>query len=238
MWNILLAILLFPLLLVEALIVKKHTPRLPEAPGKRQGKCGQKDQPTLRLLFLGDSAAAGVGASNQSMSLSGQTLLHLQQGFNIQWVLWAKSGANSKQTLEMLSKKEQQTFDSVVISLGVNDVISFTSKKQWLLTTQRLISLLRKQFAVRQIIFTAIPPLHYFPALPQPLRFILGNRARQFNQALACLCQQQQCLLLEISFGNDHSFFAEDGFHPGEKGYAVWGQQVAERIKARTADSK
>ncbi|HFB64176.1 MAG TPA: SGNH/GDSL hydrolase family protein [Aeromonadales bacterium] len=232
MWNILLAILLFPLLLVEALIVKKQTPRLAEAPGKRKGKCDQLDQPALKLLFLGDSAAAGVGASNQSRALSGQTLLYLQQQFNIHWVLWAKSGADSRQTLAMLSKKEPQAFDCIVISLGVNDVISFTSKKQWLHTTQRLISLLGKQFAAQQIIFTAIPPLHHFPALPQPLRFILGNRARQFNQALDCLCQQQQqCQLLKVSFGKDRSFFAEDGFHPGEKGYAVWGQQLAGLIK-------
>ena len=52
---------LAPLLVVQGWYVKRVTPRLPEAEGARQGVTGQGQR--LRLLVVGDSAAAGVNAA-------------------------------------------------------------------------------------------------------------------------------------------------------------------------------
>jgi hypothetical protein len=32
---------------------------------------------------------------------------------------------------------------------------------------------------------SGLPPMHRFPALPQPLRWYIGSRARDFDRALA-----------------------------------------------------
>ncbi len=52
---------LAPLLLWQGRHVRRVTPRLPEAAGPRAGTTGHG--PPLRLLVLGDSAAAGVGVA-------------------------------------------------------------------------------------------------------------------------------------------------------------------------------
>ena len=57
---------LAPLLVAQALRTRRVTPRLPEAAGERSGTQGEG--PRLRLLVLGDSAAAGVGAQMGSFT--------------------------------------------------------------------------------------------------------------------------------------------------------------------------
>ena len=52
---------LSPLLLMQGLYVRKVTPRLPEAAGARVGEAGTG--PALRLMILGDSAAATTHAT-------------------------------------------------------------------------------------------------------------------------------------------------------------------------------
>ena len=61
---------LAPLLFAQGVYVRRVTPRLPEAPGERSGVSG--GGPALKLLILGDSAAAGVGASSQATALAGR----------------------------------------------------------------------------------------------------------------------------------------------------------------------
>ena len=60
-------VLLGPVLLAQGIYTRRMTPRLPEAEGERQGEAGSGD--VLRLLIVGDSAAAGVGAATQGCLL-------------------------------------------------------------------------------------------------------------------------------------------------------------------------
>ena len=64
--------LLAPLIVPQGLWVRATIPLLQEPPGERQGTSG--DGPPLRLLILGDSAAAGVGTSH-TKSKAAQTTL-------------------------------------------------------------------------------------------------------------------------------------------------------------------
>ena len=52
-------VVLSPLLICQGMYVRRVTPKLPEADGPRSGEAGSGA--LLRLLVLGDSAAAGVG---------------------------------------------------------------------------------------------------------------------------------------------------------------------------------
>src|SRR5689334_20066239 len=69
------SIALVPLLALQGRRVRRVTPRLPEPPGPRAGLAG--DGPPLRLLILGDSSAAGVGAPSQDEALSGRLVSEL-----------------------------------------------------------------------------------------------------------------------------------------------------------------
>lgn len=223
---------LAPLLLVQGLHVKRRIPRLPEPEGERAGTAGQ-GRP-LRLLITGDSAAAGVGVPRQTLALAGQLSSRLTDDFALFWCLEALTGRTTLQTLEHLHGLPAQTFDVAVISLGVNDITAGVSARRWIARLSALTDLLVARFQVRQVLFSPVPPMHLFPALPQPLRGYLGSRARHFNQVLAAhVGRDPRCALVAPDLTGLTT--ASDGFHPGAEAYAAWADALARYIRARPA---
>lgn len=230
-------LLLGPLLLLQGLYTRRVTPRLPEASGARQGLAGNGAR--LRLLIVGDSAIAGVGAPTQDEALSGQLVARLAEGFQVSWQLWAQTGLDSQGLLELLDSQDAQPFDVAVLGIGVNDVTSSLGADQWLTRQQRLLGVLKDKFAVQQLVISPLPPMHLFPALPQPLRWYLGNRARRFNQHLATLiAAQPSCSLLTLSLAPEAGMMAADGFHPGPVIYSLWAEHAARAITGQRHTDK
>jgi len=172
-----------PLLLVQGRHVRAVTPRLPEPPGPRSGRVGEG--PPLRLLVAGDSAAAGVGAASQDEALCGRLVAQLSGRRSLEWRLEARTGHTTADAHRHLADLPEDRFDVVVLSLGVNDVTGGVGRSRWMVRQAALADMLQARFAPRAVLFTALPPMHLFPALPQPLRWYLGARARDFNAALA-----------------------------------------------------
>ncbi len=226
------AIALAPLLMGQAIYVKCKTPRLPEAQGKRSGMTGSG--PPLNLLILGDSAAAGVGVTTQKLALSGRLASILSERYRVSWRLIAQTGHKAKDTLAQLTKRTPERFDVAVTSLGVNDVTHQTRMSSWVIHQRRIIETLLSKFSLAHILLSAIPPLHLFPALPEPLRWYFGTRAARFNTALQELAKDYAaCEFVPIRFPHQTSLMAEDGFHPGELAYRLWAQQIASVIHRR-----
>lgn len=218
-----------PVLLVQGLHVRRVTPRLPEPPGPRSGRAGEGAP--LRLLVAGDSAAAGVGAASQDEALTGRLVAELSARRALEWRLEAQTGYTTADAHAHLAALPEDRFDVVVLSLGVNDVTRGVGRVRWLARQAALVDLLRARFAPRALLFTALPPMHLFPALPQPLRWYLGARAREFNDMLAdWLPHQPGCHLVAPDFQPDTAQIASDGFHPGPTAYATWATQVARDI--------
>ena len=221
--------LLGPLLLLQARRVRRTMPRLPEPKGARSGRAGRG--PTLRLLLAGDSAAAGVGAATQEAALAGRLVERLAGQRSVQWRLSARTGLTTEQIAARLAGEVDAHFDVAVLSAGVNDVTGRTDPAQWLLALEQLVRVLREQCGVRQIVFAPLPPMQHFPALPQPLRWFLGTRAKAFNRQLAAfVARQPDCSLVALDFGFDRSWMASDGFHPGPRAYALWAEAAAVEI--------
>lgn len=225
------AVLLAPIFLIQGRYVRRIALTLPEATGARSGTTGQG--PSLRLLVMGDSAAAGVGVADQNQALLGQTVAALAQHYTVHWQLMARTGATTAGTLRHLQKTSPASFDVAVTSLGVNDVMARRPLSLWLEQQQDLVALLRTQFQVRRIVLSGLPPVHKFPALPQPLRWYVGQEVRRFDQALCMWAQTQpDCDYVNLNLEFDVSWLAPDKFHPGPPIYQHWGNAVAQQIQA------
>lgn len=223
-------VLLAPLLLLQGLAARRRALLLPEPPGERSGIVGAG--PALRLLVVGDSAAAGVGAAHQREALLGQTVALLQDQYSVAWQLEAHSGATTGSTLRYLKKLPRRQFDVATTSLGVNDITSGERLGNWLAQQAALRSLLRTRFGVRHIIVAGMPPVHLFPALPQPLRWHLGLRAREFDRALlAAVADDPDCSFIALPATGEITDMASDGFHPGPDIYARWAQVLVRRVR-------
>ncbi|GGE62851.1 lipase [Streptosporangium jomthongense] len=225
---------LAPVLVGQGRYVRRVTPRLPEPEGERQGTLGEG--PELRLLILGDSAAAGVGVSNQQDALAGQLVGELARDHCVTWSLLAETGRKAADVLVALKAAPKAHYDVVLVSVGVNDVTGRTSTGQWLSVLHELSDCLVDSMGATRVLFTAIPPMHLFPALPQPLRWYLGMRARQLNGLMENLCNsrvfgENGLEYLSVSFPLEPGFMASDGFHPGRDAYRVWAEHSAATIR-------
>ena len=220
---------LLPVLLAQAVWVRHRAQLLPEPKGSRSGTLG--DGPPLRLLILGDSSAAGVGAQTQSEGLSGQLVARLAARYQVTWQLEASTGETTRTALERVQVMQPQIFDCAVIVLGVNDVTRATTKAQFIARQSTLWQLLQDRFGVRQILSSGVPPMHKFPLLPQPLAWALGRQAARLDAGLAALAATSSgATHLPMSLPQELGMAASDGFHPSPKTYAMWAETLAHHV--------
>lgn len=226
--------LLGPLLWAEGKYVRRVTPQLPEPPGAREGTIGQG--PLLRLLIAGDSAAAGVGAASQDEALCGRLVGRLRPHFTLEWRLLAINGLDSPGLVKLLEETPADRFDVVLLSIGVNDVTSLRSPSQWLKWQDKLASVIRSRFEPQLLIHSAIPPMHGFTAMPQPLRWFMGRWALEMNQRLEATLSGKTERLLHWPFREAATEgLAADGFHPGPVGYDLWAEGLSKVILSTTS---
>lgn len=216
---------LAPLLLMQGRRVRHTTPKLPEPDGPREG-CLGFGRP-VSLLIVGDSAAAGVGATHQQLALSGNLLATLARAHSTTWRLLARTGDSSGDLILALTRQPAEQFDWVVVSIGVNDVTGLTRSANWVRNLHVLEQLLVSRYRASHILFSSLPPMHLFPALPQPLRWWLGQRAIKLNRLLADFCHESQVShIVSIPYQTDLALMADDGFHPGTEAYKIWADRI------------
>ena len=223
---------LLPLLAAQAISARRRALRLPEPSGAREGSEGAG--PQLKLLVLGDSAAAGVGVSNQRWALTGQLVAALSIDHRVEWRLLAQTGATTASALDALPQLAGHRYDVVVTSLGVNDLTRGRTAQRFARLQSELFDTLRAQHGASLLLASGLPPVHRFPALPQPLRRFLGGRAQQLDAALATLAARRGDVVhmpLEFHADMDASAMAEDGLHPGMPAYREWARRLETRIR-------
>lgn len=237
MGHALATVVLGPVLFLQGRQVRRRVPRLPEASGPRSGVRGAG--PPLRILIAGDSAAAGVGAETQREALAGRLVAALQDDFRVHWRLEARTGATTADTLARLRDLDDDgPFDVLVTSLGVNDVTRGVERTTWLARQSALLELARSRFGTSLAVVAGLPPMDGFPALPQPLRWYLGRRARTFTRDLRGFVEgEASARFVDLRFTLDASLMARDGFHPGPVIYRGWAERVADEIRRHRWDA-
>jgi len=231
--------LLFPLLYAQAQRVRASTEPLPEPPGPRAGREGRNGEgrsgEEFRLLVIGDSSAAGVGAPHQNLALARPLARHLAQrlGRPVRWVLLAETGLTSAATLAYLKARDVPEADLAVVILGVNDITDQVPLPQALKLRGEIAVWLEAHADVPQVLFPALPEMELFPSLPQPLAWWAGQMSRRNNRAQARWAAGWPLARPRVAHvamdGVMHAdLMASDGFHPGPGLYA-W---VAEHLGA------
>jgi hypothetical protein len=227
-----LAVLLVATIFAQGLWVRHHTPRLPEPPGPRDGRIGS-DPPRLALLVCGESPAAGVGVDHQSRALATRLAESLadQLQESVRWFCVARNGLRIHEISELLDHQPAAA-SIVVVAIGVNDAKALVSADRWRQQLMQLTDDLERRFPGAFLVFSGLPDMGRFPALPWPLAGILGWRSRVLDHQLAQFCAgRPNCLYHPVNV-RDSMDFADDGFHPGPNGVAAWSGELARVIAA------
>jgi lysophospholipase L1-like esterase len=228
---------LLPVLLVQGYWTRKRTPRLPDAGGPLEGSIIGGGEP-IQLIAVGESTVAGIGASTHDTALTGQVARALSEHSNrtVNWLVVARSGINARKSLvELVPKLAGRRADVVLIALGVNDSIEFHSARRWASDIERLIDGIRAEVGDALVLLAGVPPLDYFPALPQPLSFVLGARSSLLGETSVGIAQKMKGVVhvpFQIEERGSRALFCADGFHPSELGYSLWAEQLAEAFAA------
>jgi lysophospholipase L1-like esterase len=186
----------------------------------------------FRLIALGESTVAGMGARTHETALAGQLALALNRTMarTVEWLVVARSGINARQSrLELVPPLAGRRADIVVIALGVNDSIEFHTARRWAADMELLIAEVRREVGDVPVLLAGVPPLDYFPALPQPLSFVLGARSAALEKASFELVKKLKRVVYApfvIETENCAEMFCADGFHPSELGYSEWAKQL------------
>lgn len=225
-WSLFL--LLAPFFWWQGRQTRARTPRLPEASGECSGFI-PGDGLTRCLVAIGESPVAGVGVDCYENSLTAELarVFAARTGHPVKWHAIGENGINLRDTrTRLVPRLAGLQPDLVIVALGVNDSTGLTSRHRW---RGELLALLMdlQDRTTAPVLFAAVPPLGSFSALPQPLRFWLGLRARLLDADLRRALHDRTGVLLSPPLPPLVSEqLASDGYHPSAVGCKVWAAQL------------
>jgi lysophospholipase L1-like esterase len=225
-----------PFVLPQALSLRKSAPRFAAAAGNPYGSSAfdASSARRLRLLGIGDSIIAGVGATQLSQALIAQTARALAQTQScpVDWQVLGQIGLDAGQIWrQLVPKLPPHAFDLIVVSTGVNDVTGITSTRAWRRNLTGLVQALHRHSPEALLLLLGVPPMGQFPLLPAPLRQVIGLRAQILDKAArAQLAQYRYVRYVPLDFDLRPGQFSADGYHPSEASYAELGDLLAATI--------
>ncbi|MGW4483862.1 SGNH/GDSL hydrolase family protein [Amycolatopsis sp. NPDC004368] len=217
---------LAPVLAVQALRVRRGTPRLPGAGGPTSDVVGAG--PEVRLAVLGESTVDGVGVGAHSDGLTGQLAAVLARGgLRVRWQAVGLTGANAAVVRRSLVERLEPA-DVVVVVLGVNDTLELHSAARFRRDLLGVVVDVRRRLGPVPVVLAGVPPMAAFPSLPRPLRDVLAARSTALDRAAAELARVPGVAYSAMTPDLLHEgTFAEDRFHPGPLGYRDWAAALA-----------
>lgn len=229
---------LLPFMLLEGWHIKRQMPQLPE-PSDTEGIAGERTARPLRLLAIGESTIAGVGAPSHAEGLTGSlaSFLARQLNANIHWSVHAKSGFTARQaTKHLIPTITTETADLIVVGLGANDAFALNPPHRWHRHLRTLIAQLRNRFGATPIFFINMPPIKTFPALSPLLRFTIGNHAALLAEELTRITENEPKVYFDDrpmrpERNLDAADFFSDGVHPSALAYQLWAEELAAFIE-------
>jgi lysophospholipase L1-like esterase len=224
------------LLLTEARLAKRVVGGLQATPPRADGRYGsafadRTDEPALRLGFLGDSTAAGLGvrrARETPGALLASGLAAVAER-PVKLVNVAQPGAKSDdlaRQVALLLDSSVRPPEVAVIMIGANDV----TRRMQLATSVRLLSdaVRRLRAAGTEVVVGTCPDLGSVEPVYQPLRWLARRASRQLaaaqTNAVVGLGGRTVSLgdLLGPEFeARPRELFGPDNYHPSAEGYAT-----------------
>lgn len=193
-----------------------------------------------RVVWLGDSLAAGLGAISPSLSLP--HLVATGRDHHTRLHVFAHPGHTSHDVIRLqlpalrqlrygLAEIGQQ-IDAIGVTVGANDIAAFTPRRRFRRNVERIVG----EAGDAPVVLVSIPQLSDAIRLPRPLRSIASLRALWLDLALRDVAARRANVFYAsvrdrppwIRRRDLRNFLAADRFHPSGAGYAVWADRVAE----------
>jgi lysophospholipase L1-like esterase len=195
----------------------------------------------LIYVVLGDSTAAGIGG-HYDRGIAISTVRELARQHRVTMINLSVSGAQLRDVRrQQLPAAEALQPDVVLLSAGANDVTHLTPIGSMRRDLRKIVQRLKAVNPDVRIVITGSPDMGAPPRIPWLLRGLASHRTKLANRMFEREVAEQNLTFAHIArttgplFRADHSLFADDRFHPNDRGYATWvpalHQALAEAVK-------
>lgn len=208
-------------------------PDLPDdTPLDHDGRVGGAG-PALRMVWLGDSTAAGLGATSAEQAIPQRVAAAL--GRPVELTSLAVSGARVDDVIDhQLPALAGTRPDVVLVSVGANDTVHLTSRDAFRDRYRELVASVPEG---AELVLLGVPDMGAPPRLAQPLRAIAGLRGRQLDDVVRSVAADAGATYVDIAGetgptmrSDTDRYFAADRYHPSDDGYELWADAVLAQI--------
>lgn len=187
------------------------------------------DAPTKRILIVGDSLQAGVGASTSADSMAGLLGDDFPQ---YEIVNLAESGDETGDALEKISQLDRDDFDVAIVQIGANDIFHRVDLEQSVKNLTQVLEV-AKQKSDRAIFMTS-GSVGYAPLFPAPLDWYFTHRSRQAIPEFIAVASGLDVEVVDNYRARDNDpfeqqpekYYAPDKFHLSNAGYQLWYERL------------
>lgn len=202
------------------------------------GDVGPAHPEAHRVVWLGDSLAAGLGAIAPDVTLPRLVASHSERSTRLH--VFATPGATSTDVVERQLPALIQLrhglgeigrrIDAVGVTVGANDIAALTSRRRF----RRNVAAIADAVDDAPLILVSIPALADAIRLPHPLRWLASLRGRWLDRVLQDAARADD----RIHYANVWQrppwiqrchrahFLSSDRYHPSGAGYAIWADRV------------
>ena len=246
--KILLGLSAFPLLFVGLLLAEAseatHRGSSLQPVEQIAQTFGSVQPRSLKLYFLGDSTAAGVGATRAEDTfpfLIAQQINEVKHQ-SVQLFDLAKSGSKAQDVLRFQVPAAESAHPEVaVIVVSANDVTHWTWPRA--VENDLRSSVERLQRAGIRVVLVGTPEMD-IPLIREPLRSVIRWRGHCMAERVRKVAEEKKVFFVDLAkltghlFGqNPRRFFSTDQFHPSGAGYGLWARAIYPEVeKAFSAD--
>ncbi len=210
-----------------------------DTPLRHDGRIGGGAGPGLRMVWLGDSTAAGVGASGADLAIPRRVAAGLDRP--VELTSLAVSGDRVSDVVEdQLPGLAARDPDVVLVSIGANDVVHLTSRADFRSGYDDLVAAIP---AGTLLVLLGVPDMGAPPRFLQPLRGIASLRGRQLDGVSVDVARDSGAVYVDIAGetgptmrSDTDRYFAADRYHPSDAGYALWADAVLRQLRPALAD--
>jgi lysophospholipase L1-like esterase len=223
---------------VQGKRLRRDTPRLPDAALPWTGSTPTTEasetatNTPLRMLVLGDSTAAGVGADTQDEALPGTLARELVARWNrpVVWRAIGENGATARDLRErFIDDATADSYDFIFLTVGANDALGLRARWAFGRDIRALLAQLREANPEAIIMMSSLPAFKRFVLLPNPLRWNLYLHSQSLEaEARGIVAGLARTIMSPPPPPYTDGFFASDLFHPSAQGYRDWARFAIE----------